>query len=80
MRCLVSALKRAVSQRDPSLVRATLADIREKERDLQAEMGQRYDERKGFKAQLQMDVQKANRYLDDVEKHKSTLHGRNRIY
>ena len=64
-----------MSQGDPSLVRSILADIRDKERDIQALMGKRYEEKRGFRAQLQMDVQKANRYLEDVEKKKSTSHG-----
>ena len=64
-----------MTQNDTSLVRALLEEVKEKDRELQVRMGKRYDERKCFKVQLQMEVQKAARFLSDVERKQATTHG-----
>ena len=75
MHFVLAALKRAVTQNESSLVRSLLEEVREKDRELQVRMGKRYDERKCFKVQLQMEVQKATRFLSDVERKQATTHG-----
>ena len=62
-------------QEDVSLVRSMLSDIREKDREYCVKMGKNFDERHSFRGLLQMDLQKANRFLKNVENKQNVSHG-----